>query len=210
MNTLEPFTPSIDWGNEFLVSLIWIVRAWAIAAACTMVVLVLIARFTTWGRQFWHITGAYFTGRQSVKVWLWLARLLLSVIAGVRRRRSALQGWIRLCRMAIVALVAVFFAPGQIALAHIGSPDVFLDTQAGPYRLLITVRTPRAIPGVAEVEILTTSPDIREVRIVHGFGTGQLRKGLHAFLKTHPLVAKFHAAPENQGGGGATIVELRD
>jgi DNA mismatch repair protein MutS2 len=56
----------------------------------------------------------------------------------------------------------------------------------------------------------TLVTDLREVRIVHGFGTGQLRKGLHAFLKTHPLVAKFHAAPENQGGGGATIVELRD
>jgi vitamin B12/bleomycin/antimicrobial peptide transport system ATP-binding/permease protein len=84
VNTLEPFTPSIDWGNEFLVSLIWIVRAWAIAAACTVVVLVLIARFTRWGRQFWHVTGAYFTGRQSMKVWLWLAGLLLSVITGVR------------------------------------------------------------------------------------------------------------------------------
>jgi DNA mismatch repair protein MutS2 len=52
--------------------------------------------------------------------------------------------------------------------------------------------------------------DLREVRIVHGFGTGQLRKGLHAFLKTHPLVQKFHPAPDNQGGGGATIVELKE
>jgi hypothetical protein len=34
VNTLEPFTSSIDWGDEFLVSLIWTVRAWAIAAAC--------------------------------------------------------------------------------------------------------------------------------------------------------------------------------
>ena len=49
-----------------------------------MVVLALIARFTTWGRQFWRITGAYFTGSESVKVWLWLGALLLSVIAGVR------------------------------------------------------------------------------------------------------------------------------
>jgi DNA mismatch repair protein MutS2 len=56
----------------------------------------------------------------------------------------------------------------------------------------------------------TLVTDLREVRIVHGFGTGQLRKGLHAFLKTHPLVQKFHPAPENQGGGGATIVELKE
>jgi dsDNA-specific endonuclease/ATPase MutS2 len=37
-----------------------------------------------------------------------------------------------------------------------------------------------------------------------------LRKGLHAFLKTHPQVRNYHAAPDNQGGGGATIVELKE
>jgi DNA mismatch repair protein MutS2 len=52
--------------------------------------------------------------------------------------------------------------------------------------------------------------DIHEIRIVHGYGTGQLRKGLAAYLKTHPQVAKFYAAPPEQGGGGATIVELKD
>jgi DNA mismatch repair protein MutS2 len=57
-------------------------------------------------------------------------------------------------------------------------------------------------------ETLTT--DIREVRIVHGYGTGQLRRAIGAFLKEHPLVAKFNAAPQNQGGGGATVVELKD
>jgi DNA mismatch repair protein MutS2 len=57
-------------------------------------------------------------------------------------------------------------------------------------------------------DILVT--DLHEVRIVHGHGTGQLRKGLHGFLKTHPQVEKYYAAPDNQGGGGATIVELKD
>ena len=52
--------------------------------------------------------------------------------------------------------------------------------------------------------------DLREIRIVHGFGTGQLRKGVHAFLKDHPLVLKYAQAPENQGGGGATVVELKE
>ena len=35
--------------------------------------------------------------------------------------------------------------------AHVGSPDVFLEADAGPYRLLVTVRPPHAIPGVADV-----------------------------------------------------------
>ena len=55
----------------------------------------------------------------------------------------------------------------------------------------------------------TMVTDQQEIRIVHGHGTGQLRKGLTAFLKEHPLVAKFYPAPANQGGGGATIVELK-
>jgi putative ATP-binding cassette transporter len=81
---MDMFTPTLDWGNEWWTSLVWIAKAWAIAAVSTLVILVLIGRFTKWGKQFWRITGAYFTGPSSVKIWLWLAALLLSVIAGVR------------------------------------------------------------------------------------------------------------------------------
>lgn len=81
---MELFTPTLDWGAEIWTSLVWIAKAWAIAAVCTLVILVLIGLFTTWGRQFWRITGAYFTGPGSVKVWLWLGTLLLSVVTGVR------------------------------------------------------------------------------------------------------------------------------
>jgi DNA mismatch repair protein MutS2 len=56
----------------------------------------------------------------------------------------------------------------------------------------------------------STISDVGELRIVHGHGTGQLRRAIAAFLKEHPLVARFDAAPPNQGGGGATIVELKD
>ena len=86
-------TFSIGWGKALFDSAIWIAKAWAIAAVRTLVVLVLIARFTTWGRQFWRVTGAYFTGRDSVKVWLWLAALLLSVIV-----RGAAAGAVQLLR----------------------------------------------------------------------------------------------------------------
>jgi putative ATP-binding cassette transporter len=78
------FVPTLDWGNELVTSLWWIARAWTYAAVATMVILVLIAKFTPWGRQFWRITGDYFKGRDSIKVWIWLAALLLSVITGVR------------------------------------------------------------------------------------------------------------------------------
>lgn len=84
MNDLKPFTPSIDWSDELLHSLVWLAEAWAIAALCTFATLTVLARYTTWGRQFWTVTGAYFTGRHSVKPWLLIGAMLLSVIIGVR------------------------------------------------------------------------------------------------------------------------------
>ena len=67
-------------------------------------------------------------------------------------------------RVALALLMAcALHLPGD---AHVGSPDVFLEAMAGPYRLLVTVRPPKAIPGVADVDILTTSDDVREVHIV--------------------------------------------
>jgi DNA mismatch repair protein MutS2 len=47
------------------------------------------------------------------------------------------------------------------------------------------------------------------VRIVHGHGTGALRRAIAALLKDHPHVARFLAAPQEQGGSGATLVELK-
>ncbi len=47
---------------------------------------------------------------------------------------------------------------------------------------------------------------LESVEIVHGRGTGALRKEVHAFLKTFPCVASFALAPEDQGGNGVTVV----
>ena len=52
--------------------------------------------------------------------------------------------------------------------------------------------------------------DQRTIRLIHGYGTGQLKRALAGFLQQHPLVAKFGAAPPEQGGGGVTVVELKD
>ena len=50
--------------------------------------------------------------------------------------------------------------------AHIGSPDVFYEGEAGPYKLYVTIRPPQVVPGVAEIEIRSLSPDVRSVHIV--------------------------------------------
>jgi DNA mismatch repair protein MutS2 len=47
------------------------------------------------------------------------------------------------------------------------------------------------------------------VRIVHGSGMGILRKAIRQYLQKHPHVATVSEPPQNEGGGGATVVELR-
>ena len=62
-------------------------------------------------------------------------------------------------RLALALILAVS------TQAHVGSPDVFLDGSAGPYPVFVTIRPPSVIPGVAEIEIRCSSPDIREIRV---------------------------------------------
>ncbi len=49
--------------------------------------------------------------------------------------------------------------------AHVGSPDIYLEGAAGPYPLLVTVRPPLVIPGVAEVEVRALADGVRRVSI---------------------------------------------
>jgi DNA mismatch repair protein MutS2 len=46
------------------------------------------------------------------------------------------------------------------------------------------------------------------VRIVHGIGTGTVRKIVRDLLASHPLVKSFHPGGRGEGGDGATIVKL--
>jgi DNA mismatch repair protein MutS2 len=48
------------------------------------------------------------------------------------------------------------------------------------------------------------------LRVIHGFGKGILRRNLHEMFASHPHVEKFYLAAQGEGGGGATIVELRN
>ncbi|HEX8237911.1 MAG TPA: endonuclease MutS2 [Abditibacteriaceae bacterium] len=50
--------------------------------------------------------------------------------------------------------------------------------------------------------------DSKEVRVVHGKGTGALRNAIHRWLKSHRGVVEFHIASPQEGGEGATVVTL--
>jgi DNA mismatch repair protein MutS2 len=50
----------------------------------------------------------------------------------------------------------------------------------------------------------------RTVRVIHGYGTGQLRRAIADFLRNHPLVAGYQQELPEKGGGGVTVVELKE
>jgi DNA mismatch repair protein MutS2 len=92
----------------------------------------------------------------------------------------------------------------------------------------VTVRTqPSAEPASEEINLIgcTVEEATRRVdkfidraaragssqlRIIHGHGTGALRRGLAEFLKTHPLVEAIRNEAEDRGGTAITIVELKE
>ncbi|WP_333289258.1 endonuclease MutS2 [Microcoleus sp. MON1_C5] len=64
----------------------------------------------------------------------------------------------------------------------------------------------------AEIEIdraLSKAVEYGVLWIIHGKGTGQLRRGVHEFLATHPQVSRFELASQKEGGAGVTVVYLK-
>lgn len=86
--------------------------------------------------------------------------------------------------------------------------------------------TPVEIPITGELDLHTFAPrdlgvlvpayleecakrGFKDVRIVHGKGTGTLRETVHALLRRSPLVESFRLGDERSGSWGATVVQLR-
>src|SRR3984885_600593 len=94
-----------------------------------------------------------------------LSETATRVISSATQRKqnviAALAGNLR--RHSLGALFVLFFLTS--ASAHVGSPDVFLEGSAGPYRLFVTIRVPQVIPGIAQIEIRSEANDVREIRI---------------------------------------------
>lgn len=63
-------------------------------------------------------------------------------------------------------LLAVLLFIPLAGFAHVGSPDVYYDGYAGQYHLLVTIRPPSVIPGVAEILVRSASNDLSQVEIL--------------------------------------------
>jgi len=72
-------------------------------------------------------------------------------------------------RAVAIAAAAALLMVATAAEAHVGSPDAVQDGQAGPYHLLVTIRPPEVIPGIAQVEIRAVNDaahDVARVSVV--------------------------------------------
>jgi hypothetical protein len=69
-------------------------------------------------------------------------------------------------RIQLFGFMTLFLVGALPLKAHVGSPDVFYEGSAGPYRLFVTVRVPQVIPGVAGIQIRSESGDVRAIRVV--------------------------------------------
>ena len=83
------------------------------------------------------------------------------------------------------------------------------DSPARSDLKLIGMRVDEAIPLVDKFLDDAFLADAASIRIVHGFGQGRLRAAVRDLLKAHPHVTGFRDGAPNEGGAGATVVDLR-
>jgi len=65
-----------------------------------------------------------------------------------------------------IGIVVVVLLTTLSVSAHVGSPDVYFEGDAGPYHLYVTVRVPQVIPGIAEIQVRSASNDVERIEIV--------------------------------------------
>lgn len=69
-------------------------------------------------------------------------------------------------RLRTSGVVGLVFLASLSVSAHVGSPDVYFEGDAGPYHLFVTVRVPQVIPGIAEIQVRSASNDVERIEIV--------------------------------------------
>ena len=87
---------------------------------------------------------------------------------------------------------------------------VAASTEAPEELNVIGCRVDDALSRVEKYVDQAVLGGLSQLRVIHGHGTGQLRRAIAGFLGEHPLVAKFEAAAPEHGGRGVTVIELKD
>jgi DNA mismatch repair protein MutS2 len=75
---------------------------------------------------------------------------------------------------------------------------------------IVGLTVDEALPRVDKFLDESALAEHHEIRVIHGFGQGRLRKAVAGLLDGHPHVATFRLGEGREGGAGATIVELKE
>ncbi len=94
--------------------------------------------------------------------------------------------------------------PPSLTFSYRGSGMASMDLN------LVGKRVDEAIPLMEKFIDGAYLAGLKEVRIIHGVGTGILKRAVREHLDTSPLVESFQEAPKKEGGAGATIVKLKE
>lgn len=100
--------------------------------------------------------------------------------------------------------------PAKMARARGISVSLAADDSSAPSEINVIGRNvDEATAAVEKFLDRAFLAGLTQVRIVHGSGMGILRRALRQYLERHPQVAGVSEPPQNEGGGGATVVELK-
>jgi DNA mismatch repair protein MutS2 len=114
---------------------------------------------------------------------------------------------VRVPRSELVAVAGARPSGGGTSVAVADAPS----KGAVPAEInLIGLTVEEALPRVDKLLDDASLSERREIRVIHGFGAGRLRKAVAGLLDGHPHVATWRQGHPNEGGGGATIVEIKD
>jgi DNA mismatch repair protein MutS2 len=99
---------------------------------------------------------------------------------------------------------------GRVASAGVSLSRPGSASQVPSELNLVGLTVDEALPRVDKLLDDASLSERRQIRVIHGFGAGRLRKAVAGLLEGHPHVASFHPGAANEGGAGVTIVELKD
>ncbi len=131
---------------------------------------------------------------------------VLEVDARKKRVRLDLSGVTMWTELADLAMTGGGDKPVAASRGGVSMPS------SSGFSLRLDLRGKRADVALAELAPFIDSAILsgrEDLEILHGRGTGALRREIHAYIKTHPQVASFTLANEDQGGDGVTLLTLK-
>jgi DNA mismatch repair protein MutS2 len=110
-----------------------------------------------------------------------------------------------------LSVVAVA-APPRLAASRVSGSAVRVKSagQVAGEINLVGRTVDEALPLVDKLLDDAALAERKQIRVIHGFGAGRLRQAVAGLLQGHPHVATYRLGASNEGGGGVTIVELKD